>query len=434
MTKSVYSASELRRDRLTRSPKLPASFRTWRSAVIRGGKLPIIGVAGLRGKTAVIHLLDHVLVQSGLRTAIWTSNGVEIGGVPQDGELGAWQDVVRNLIDGTVSVALQELDSATVLATGLPSDFYPVLSVTNICANDELCHLHREGQLAIKAMPRIISAAASTGALVINGEDFTLFDAVRDASTAPTVYFALNRNAPLIRQHLALSGSAIWKDGGSIQFGSDHDETVVGRTPELPYTLFGFAQFQLANVLAVTAIALLVGLKPAEIERALLTYNPDPERAPGTMAVTRMNGSTVIIDRPDPSWFMRPVLRAIRAVSKGRLYVVTGRMESVPLGDVQEVGRLLGRDADVLILHDHESDPSQTDSLMQGARRVLDPPLVARYSSEHRAIDAALRRMRDGDCLLVLASDPNRALESVRSARLDDRFLDEFADVPLGRI
>src|SRR5690606_12330051 len=130
--------------------------------------------------------------------------------------------------------------------------------------------------------------------------------------------------------------------------------------------------------------------------------------------VVPRNGFTVIVDRTDPSWFMRPVLRAIRAVSKGRLFVVTGRMDSVPMGDIQEVGRMLGRDADVLILYDHESDPSQTDSLMQGARRVLDPPLVARYSSMDRAIESALRRMRKGDYMLVLTGKPAEALACVR--------------------
>ncbi|MCC6790053.1 MAG: hypothetical protein IT336_00115 [Thermomicrobiales bacterium] len=427
-----YRKSETNRE--SAAPVLPDSFRTWRSAVIKRGKLPIIGVAGLRGKTAVIHLLDHLLTVAGQRTAVWTSNGVSIGGEPQEGEIRAWQGVLQQLIDGDVSVAFQEFDAATVLATGLPVDFYPLVAVTNICANDELCHLHREGQLAIKAMPRILEATSGNGALVVNGEDFALFDAVRAARPVPTVYFAMNRNAPLIRQHVALGGVATWRDGDVIRFGAGEDAPVISRTPELPYTLYGSAAFEIANVLTAVSIALLVGLQPAEIERGLLSYEPVPERMPGTMAVLPINGFNVIIDRPDPSWFMRPVLRAIRAVSKGRLYVVTGRMESVPLGDILEVGRMLGRDADVLILHGNEQDAEQSDSLMQGARRVLDPPLVARYASSQRAIEAAMRRMRDGDYLLILASDPAEALASVRAASRGEIVEDAFADVALERI
>lgn len=416
------------------APSFPESFRTWRASVIRSGQLPIVGVAGLRGKTAVIQLVDHILTTAGHRTALWTSNGVEIAGVRQESELGAWQDVVRQLVDGNVSVALQELDAATVLATGLPNDFYPLLSVTNICWNDELCQLHREGQLAIKAMPRILGAVSHSGALVANGEDFTLFDAIRSTGPVPTVYFALNRNVPLIRQHVALGGIATWRDGAVIRSGKDADAPVISSTPELPYTLSGGASFQISNVLAATSLALLMGVQPADIERALLTYDPNPEKTPGTMAVIRKNGFTVIIDRTDPSWFMRPVLRGIRAVSKGRLFVVTGRMESVPMGDIPEVGRMLGRDADALILFDHESDPSQTDSLMQGARRVLDPPLVARYPSKARAIEAALRRMREGDYLLILTNKPADALASVQATDQVPMLDPDFSEATLERI
>ena len=413
MTLSSMREHESLRD--AEAPALPESFRSWRSNVVRGGRLPIIGVAGLRGKTAVIHLLDHILTSAGQRTAYWSSNGVVIDGVHQESELGAWKTVMNRLVDGSVSVAFQELDAATVLATGLPADFYPVVAVTNICANDELCQLHREGQLAIKAMPRVLSAVWGNGALVANGEDFTLFDAVRNAPQVPTVLFALNRNVPLIRQHTALSGLAAWRDGSVIRLGIDEDAPAISRTPEQPFTLFGGASFQLGNVLAASSAALLMGVQPAEIERALLSYAPQPEETPGTMAVLRKNGVTIVIDRPDPSWFLRPVLRGIRSVSKGRLYVVAGRMESVPLGDIQEVGRMLGRDADALILFDHESDPSQTDSLVQGARRVLDPPLVARYPTMERAIEVAMRRMREADYLLVLTGDPISAIDAVRS-------------------
>jgi cyanophycin synthetase len=238
----------------------------------------------------------------------------------------------------------------------------------------------------------------------------------------------------LIRQHVALGGIATWRDAGVIRCGVEEDAPAISCTPELPYTLFGGATFQISNVLAACSVALLMGIKPADIERALLTYDPNPERSPGTMSVLRKRGITVIIDRTDPSWFMRPVLRGIRTMSKGRLFVVTGRLSSVPMGDVPEVGRMLGRDADALILFDHEGDPSHMDSLIQGARRVLDPPLVARYPSKHRAIEAALRRMREGDCLLVLTDKPADALASVRSVN-DLAMADQaLLEAPMERI
>jgi len=397
-------------------PELPVSFRAWRARVIKAGQLPIVAVAGLRGKTTIIHLLDHILRTAGNRTALWTSNGVEIDGRPQPGELGAWKDAMRRLIDGDVSIAFQELDAATVLATGLPPHIYPVMAITNICGNDEVCHIHREAQLAMKAMPKLLRAVSPDGALVVNSEDFTLINALEPHASAPTVYYSLHRNAPMLRQQLALSGFGVWREDGHVRFGAGEEAPIICRVPDLPYTLNGDAVFQVTNVLAAVAIARLVGLTPTEIEIALQSYTPRHSRMPGTMAVLQHNGGRVIVDRPDPSWFLRPVLRAIRSHSRGRLFVVAGRMKSVPMDDIEEVGRMLGRNADAIILHDHEATSARADILLKGVSRVLDPPLIIRVNSEARSIQSGLRRLRTGDMLLVLADDPVRALNVVERA------------------
>ncbi len=397
-------------------PELPVSFRAWRANVIKTGRLPIVAVAGLRGKTTIIHLLDHMLQTTGNRTALWTSNGVEIDGRPQPGELGAWKDAMRRLIDGDVSIALQELDAATVLATGLPAHIYPVMAITNICGNDEVCHIHREAQLAMKAMPKMLQAVSPDGALVVNSEDFTLVNSLQPYASTPTVYYSLSRNAPLLRQQLALSGLGVWREDGHVRFGASEEAPIVCRVPDLPYTLNGDAVFQVTNVLAAVAIARLIGLTPTEIEIALQSYTPRFSRMPGTMAVVQHNGARVIVDRPDPSWFLRPVLRAIRTHSRGRLFVVVGRMESVPIDDIEEVGRMLGRNADAIILHTHQANPARTEMLLNGVSRVLDPPLVVRVNAEARGIQSGLRRLKTGDMLLILADDAGRALNTIERA------------------
>jgi cyanophycin synthetase len=398
------------------TPVLPVSFRAWRANVIKAGQLPIVGVAGLRGKTTIIHLVDHILRTAGNRTALWTSNGVEIDGVTQESELGAWKEAMRRLIDGEVSVALQELDAGTVLATGLPARIYPVLAITNICGNDEVCHLHREAQLAMKAMPRLLQAVSPDGGLVVNGEDFTLVNALEPYASAPTLFYAMSKNAPLLRQQLALSGFGVWREDGHVRFGASEDAPIICRIPNLPYTLNGDAGFQVANVLSAVGISRLLGMTPTEIEIALLSYSPEHHKMPGTMAVMQHRGARVIVDRPDPSWFLRPVLRAIRAHSRGRLFVAAGRMESVPMDDMEEVGRMLGRNADAIILHDYRVNPGRTDLLLKGVTRALHPPLVVRVNSEIRAISSGMRRLRTGDMLLVLADDPAHSLAAVERA------------------
>ena len=77
---------------------------------------------------------------------------------------------------------------------------------------------------------------------------------------------------------------------------------------------------------------------------------------------------------------------------------------------------MVGRDADVIILHDHQANSTRAEILLKGVSRVLDPPLVVRVNSETRAIQSGLRRLRAGDMLLVLADDPVKALAAVERA------------------
>ena len=397
-------------------PAVPVSLRSWRADVVRSGRLPVIAVAGLRGKTTIIRLLDHIVRTAGHTTALWTSNGVEINGRPQVGELGAWKDALGRVMDGDVSVAIQELEWATVLAAGLPAGFYPIVTITNLCGNDEVCLIHREAQMAHKAMPKIIAAADPDGAVVLNGEDYTLVDSMIPFPEQPAILYSLSRLAPLVRQHLARGGMAAWRDGEVLRIGNMVNAPVAGHTPALPYALGGDATFQVTNVLAAISTARLMGIPLETIETAIESYVPPARRMLGTFSVFNLDGVRIVIDRPSPSWAMRPLLRALRTHSRGRLIAAIGRMEGVAIADVEEVGRMIGRDADALVIHNHQLNPERVATFLKGVTRAFDPPVVLRVSSEGRAIGAVLRRAKPRDTVLILADDPLRAYQTVQRA------------------
>jgi len=397
-------------------PVVPASFRSWRAGVVRSGRLPIIAIAGLRGKTTIIRLLDHIIKTAGHKTALWTSTGVEINGRPQVGELGAWKEALGRVMDGDVSVAIQELEWATVLAAGLPPGFYPIVTITNLCGNDEVCLLHREAQLAHKSMPKIIAAADPNGVIVLNGEDFTLVDSMTSSPDQPAVLYSLSRMAPLLRQHLARGGMAAWRDGEVLRLGNMVPAPVAGHTPALPYALSGDATFQVTNVLAAVSTARMMGIPLETIEMAIESYDPPARRMLGTFSVFSLDGVRIVIDRASPSWALRPVLRALRTHARGRLIAAIGKMEGVSIADVEEVGRMIGRDADALVLHNHQVNPDRVSSFLQGVTRAFNPPVVLRVSSEGRAIGAVLRRAKPRDTVLILADDPLKAYQAVQRA------------------
>jgi cyanophycin synthetase len=382
--------------------------------VIREGQLPIVAVAGLRGKTTVIRLLDHIMRLAGHRTALWTSNGVEINGRAQAGEIGAWRDALRRCVDGDVSVVFQELDSTTVLATGLPVGFYPIVTITNLCGNDEVCQIHRDAQIAIKTMPRILQSASPDGVVVLNGDEFSLVDAMIPFPDQPALLYTLSRQAPLLRQHLAAGGIGAWRDGERLHFGDLRVTQMTSPGSDHGFTVGGEAAFQVNNVLAAISTARAMGASLEQIDIALQSYQPNGRKSPGTFTIANNRDVRVVVDRPNPSWFLRPILRSLRPHARGRLIVVAGRMDDVPLDDIEEVGRMLGRDADALILHTHHVNPERVDMLLKGVSKAIDPPMLIRVASEGRGIGAALRRAHPRDTVLVLADNAERALQIVQ--------------------
>src|SRR5690606_24101076 len=108
------------------------SFRSWQRDSVLNGSLPMIGIAGTRGKSTVLRLVEEMLVTMHLRRATWTDLGVQIQGRRQRGEIAGWRHALTRLSEGSIDVALQELDWATVNAAGLPAGTYPVLVLTGL--------------------------------------------------------------------------------------------------------------------------------------------------------------------------------------------------------------------------------------------------------------------------------------------------------------
>jgi len=389
------------------------SFAAWRADTLRAGLLPVVAIAGLRGKTSVLRLLDGIFQRAGITTATWSTSGVEIAGRPQRGELGPWRTALGAVAHGEVGVAIQELDWATVHAAGLPPACYPIVALTNICGNDNACLVHREAILARKALPRVLQAVHPAGALVVNAEDHLLVDATLPFPQQPAVLYGLSRLTPLLRLHIAERGVGAWREGEVLRVGDRADAHPVAHLPGMTWALEGDATFQVANVLAAIAVARICGIDAATIDAALHHFAPPTRRMAGTFTVVPWRGARIIIDRSDPSWFIRPVMRALRQHGHGALVVTTGRMDRVPFDDLEEVGRMLGRDAAAIVIHTIDETDDRARTLKRGAARNVNPTVVFHAATEGRAIAAAMRRLRPHAPLMILADDPVRAVRTV---------------------
>src|SRR5687768_4870440 len=98
----------------------PAATRCGRAERLLAvpGTLPLVAVAGSRGKSTTAWMLDGIVRAAGYTNGAWLSSGVHVNGELQAGELGPWTDVIRRARAGQLNLVLQEMDAATVVAAG----------------------------------------------------------------------------------------------------------------------------------------------------------------------------------------------------------------------------------------------------------------------------------------------------------------------------
>jgi cyanophycin synthetase len=388
-----------------RVPPEISSFAEWRGWVTNAGLQPVVVVAGSRGKTIVAKVLETVLQFAGLRVATWSSHGVDIDGIRQIGELGPWQDVETALENGEIDIAIREVDWATAstLATG---PRLPILAVTNVCANREDCVLAGDAQLANAAMPALLTAVVNQGWLILNGEDLAV--AADHSSTGHNrLLVGLGLDGPVAESHLATSSNLAWLAGDQLVVLHNGRVNELGDRRELAYALDGRANFMVFDTLMAASLATVLGIDAETIRSGLRLFASDPESIPGSFNVLSTGSSVMILDTPSGSWHLRPVFRALRDYHRARLLTVFSGLRGTLPDDTAEIGRLLGRISNILIVSDDEpSDVERISLATEGARRNELPPMLIPVGSEIDGVRRAMGLARPKDVIYILSDDP----------------------------
>jgi cyanophycin synthetase len=386
-------------------------FSRWRARLDRDQIAPVIAVAGSRGKTSVLRAVESIFRAGGFRFASWTNRGVEIDGEHQRGELGPWSRALTRLAVGGLDVALQELDWATVQTVGAHGVTYPIVALVNLCANNEACLITQETLQARRALRSIRKQVAPSGRLVLNADDFALSEDPDDGTDRFLV--GISADTPVLRRHLDRGGNASWVAESTIIVHEHGLSRPVVDVQSLGWTRGGDIPFATQNALLAAAIARSCGLSERLIAAGLASHEARPESMPGSFNIFDTGAATIIVDRPMPPWFLRASLRASLNLGTGRQLRVVGSMPEIADGDVQEIGRLLGRNGGVLILHGNWGG-GRMERMRQGAGANQIPPIVLQAPDERSAVQQAMGMLRPDDVMLVLAENPEATVRLIQ--------------------
>lgn len=385
-------------------------------------KIPVVAITGTNGKTTTTRLIAHLAMTAGLRTGWSSTDGVLVQGeLIEHGDYSGPGGARAVLAADGVEFAALETARGGMLLRGLGVAATDVSLVTNVSAD----HLGQNGietvdQLAeVKAI--ITRCVKPNGWAVLNGEDPRVW-AMRNVTSGRTWCFAIDPASPALRESLDSRGRGITVLDGAIAV------LVPGREPDVllpvvdvPMTLAGLSEHNLANALAGAAAGLGAGLPREAVIEGLRTFEHDPAHNPGRMNIYTVplptgGEATFIIDMAHNEGGLEALLRVARGLRQPGAQVLLGLGTGGDRTDeiLRNLGEMAALQADqVQIEHKEHYLRGRTMEdlearLREGMSRAGATP-TASWPTELDGLHGLLAAARDGDVIAEMVHS-DRAL------------------------
>jgi UDP-N-acetylmuramoyl-L-alanyl-D-glutamate--2,6-diaminopimelate ligase len=354
--------------------------------------MDVVGVTGTNGKTTTTYLLRAILDHAGRRTGvIGTLDGVRT--TPEAPDLQARLAELRDT--GSTAVAM-EVSSHALALERVRGTHFRVAVFTNLTQDHLDFHASMEDYFAAKA--RLFEPEYADEAVVNVDDPRGLL--LQRAARIPTHGYSVKDDVSDLRL-AAASSSGTWR----------------GRQLVVP---LGGA-FNVANALAALASAMILGIDEDTALAGLAAAPPVPGRFE---RIETGLGFDVVVDFAHTPDGVEQVLRAGRAITRGRVLVVLGAGGDKDRDKRPLMGEAAGRFADLVFVtsdNPRSEHPSAiAEAVADGARRGT---AEIRVELDRRAaIAAAIAAARDGD-LVIVAGKGHEATQVIddRVVPFDDR-------------
>ena len=312
-------------------------------------RIPIVAITGTNGKTTVTRMISHVFSRNGKQVGTTTTSGIYIGGdLIAEGDMTGPNSARAVLNDSAVEVAVLETARGGILNRGLGYDWSDVAVITNIQTD----HIGQDGIESVEDILNIKSLVAERvragGTLVLNADDEPLSRLAVEPRVnkiqKQIVYFSLKPSHVLLKRHVLAGGTAYTVKNGWIVELAPEGEFHLGEIGEIPATLNGQADFNVADALAAIAACRAQNIPSQQIIAALCDFNNE-EHNEGRFNLYQVNDGYVLIDYAHNPEAVKAVCRMVQKWRGGErrvtgIITVPGNRDNEL---IEEVGRLAAR-------------------------------------------------------------------------------------------
>ncbi len=373
------------------------------------GRIPIVGVTGVNGKTTVTRFIAHIVRETGRKVGMTCTDGIYLNDRRLEaGDCSGPLSARAVLMNPEVEAAVLETARGGILRSGLGFDRCDVAVVTNIGEGDHLglSDIHTLEKLA-QVKRTLVDVVATNGAAVLNAAD-PLVAEMAEFCPGSVVYFTPEADHPVIVAHRENGGRAVVVRHGEIVFAEGLRETGLIRLSEVPLTHGGRIGFQVENALAAAAAAWSLGIDLETIRGGMETFAAAMATVPGRFNLLTIGGATVVVDYGHNPSALRALIEAIEPLPHERRLIVYSAAGDRRDEDMIRQAEILGAAFDVVFLYeDHYVRGRAEGEIMalfrKGLERASRATEIHDFRGALKAVETALGRVGRGDLLVIQA-------------------------------
>jgi len=384
------------------------------------GRIPVAAVTGTNGKTTVTRFLAHVLRGTGKTVGMTCTDGIYINDRRIDSDdCSGPTSAGCVLMNPNVEMAVFETARGGILRAGLGFDECDVAIVTNVGDGDHLGlnYINTVEDLA-KVKRVIVDVVGENGTAVLNATD-PLVVAMAPYCQGSVLYFAIDGNLPVIRQHRAEGGRAVFVKGKTVILAEGAHEEPLLNLDRVPMTFNGRISFEVENTIAVIGAAWAMGIPRETIIRQASCFATDASKVPGRFNVMKVWGATVVVDYGHNAHSLRAMVTALDTFphkKRSALYSMAGDRRDI---DLINMGELLGNAFDRVILYEAHTirgrAPGRIAELMrEGLARGKRVKEVEEIEGAIDSMEFALNTVEPEELLLLQADTIDESVNFVR--------------------
>ncbi|WP_300382584.1 cyanophycin synthetase [Clostridium sp.] len=380
--------------------------------------IPIISITGTNGKTTVSRVISHTLSKIGYNVGMTSTSGIYINEkCIHEGDDTGFDSAKTVLFNNEVDMAVLETARGGLIKKGLAYDLADVAIITNIRED----HLGMDGINTMEELCHVKSlvgeAVKEDGYVVINADDYWSKNIINRIKSK-IIFFSKDSNNSFITENKIKGIVVTIEEDDLISYNCGRRYEICS-IKDIPITLEGRLEFNIENILGITAT--LIGLKIdySMIKNGLKTFEINSNKNLGRFNQHKVNGINLILDYGHNADGYEAVLSSIKNISKGNVIGVIGMPGDRKDEYVKKIGDISSKYLDYIIIKEDKDLRGRKEGdiakiIETGIKNKKNYEIIL---DEKKAFLRAIEKAKKDDFVVVFFEEINPLLEEINNIK-----------------